>query len=91
MRRLLDRGLTHVTRVLASGRVAPESVTLAALVVSACAGIALAVGGAAREPWLWLLVPSLGLARLVLYAVEARLVDFRPSNRRREERCDGRW
>lgn len=91
MRRRMERGLARATGLLASRGVAPESVTLVALVVSLFAGIALAAGGVVREPRLWLLVPSLGLVRLVLYAVEARLVDFRPSIPRREEHVDGRW
>lgn len=89
MRAELQRYFSRVARRLARRGVAPESVTFAALVVSVAAGIALAVGGAAREPRLWLLVPSLGAARLALYALEVRLVDCRPSFRRPEERFHG--
>ena len=89
MRRVVQRGLDRLARVLAARRVAPESVTLAALLVSVAAGIALAAGGAVREPRLWFLVPSLGVARLALYALETRLVDCRASFRRPEERVHG--
>lgn len=73
MRRRVDRALTRLTRHLAARRVAPESVTLAAAAVSVTAGIVLAAGGAAGKPGLWLFVPSLGLVRLALYALEVRL------------------
>ena len=89
MRRGLQRGLDLAAGFLAARRVAPESVTLAALVTSVTAGVALAAGGVLNEPRLWLLVPSLGLARLVLYAVETRLVDCRASFRLLEERVHG--
>ena len=88
----MDRIASRLARIadyLAARRVAPESVALGALLVSITAGIVLAVGGALREPRLWLLVPSLALVRLALFAVEARLVDSRPSTRRQEEHFDG--
>ena len=79
----------RVARGLAARGVAPESVTLAAVVVSIVAGAALAAGGAAGEPRLWFLVPSLGVVRLTLFALEARLVDSCPRIRRPEERTYG--
>ncbi|HEX2294093.1 MAG TPA: hypothetical protein VHN37_02165 [Actinomycetota bacterium] len=89
MRVLLERA----SAALADRDVAPESLTVAAVAVSVVAGCALAVGGAAREPRLWLLVPLLGVARLALYAVgvslRARLVDSRAPARRPEERFHG--
>lgn len=81
--------LARAADYLRARGVAPESITLAALLVSVTAGVALAAGGALREPRLWLLVPSLGLARLALHVLEARLVDFRASTRRPEERFHG--
>lgn len=87
--RRLDSALELLAVFLARRRVAPESVTLAALLTSVAAGLALAAGGAAREPRLWLLVPSLGLARFALYALEARLVDCRATFRRPEEHVHG--
>lgn len=84
-----ERRLARVADFLAARRVARESVRLAALVVSVAAGLALAAGGAAREPRLWLLVPSLGVVRLALFVVEARLLDCRPSAGRPEEHEHG--
>lgn len=89
MRRLVYDGLARAAAFLSARGVAPASVTLAALVVSMTAGIVLAAGGAAREPRLWLFVPSLGLARLALFALETRLVDCRLPVRRPEERVHG--
>lgn len=80
------RPLAHF---LAARGVAPESIALAAAFVSLAAGAVLAVGGAAGEPRLWLLVPSLGLVRLALFAVESRLVDSGALTRRPEERAHG--
>lgn len=89
----IRRRLTSMADALAARGVAPESITLAALLVSIAAGVALGAGGAAREPRVWLLVPLLGLARLALFTVattlEARLVDCRASVRRPEERSHG--
>ena len=87
----LRDAVRRMARLLAARGVAPESVTLAAVVVSIAAGAALAAGGAAGEPRLWFLVPSLGLARLTLFALEARLVDSRPLIRRPEEHVHGHW
>jgi hypothetical protein len=69
----LQRRLACIARFLAARKVAPESVTLAAALVSLVAGLVLAAGGATREPRLWLLVPSLGVARLALYAIGSTL------------------
>lgn len=79
----------RVARFLDRRGVAPESVALAAVVVSVATGVALATGGAAREPRVWFLVPALGLVRLVLFALESRLVDCRARIRRPEERSHG--
>jgi hypothetical protein len=84
-----ERGVSRVAAFLAARGVARASATLAASIVSAMAGLVLAAGGAAGEPRLWLLVPSLGLARLALFAVETRLVDCPPAVRRPEESFDG--
>jgi hypothetical protein len=87
--RRFERTLELLAAFLARRHVAAESVSLAALVTSVAAGLALAAGGAAREPRLWLLVPSLGLSRFALNALEARLVDCRATFRRPEERIHG--
>lgn len=91
-RSIRDR-LARVAEWLAARGIAPESVTLAALVVSVTAGVVLAGGGAAREPRLWLLVPSLGLVRLALFVIgttlESRLVDSRPPAPRTRGDLDG--
>jgi hypothetical protein len=89
MVRCLERWLNETAAALARRGVVPESVTLAASVVSATAGLVLAGGGAVGDPRWWLLVPALGLARLVLFFVEARLVDCRASIPRRQEHSDG--
>jgi hypothetical protein len=63
--------------------------------VSVIAGIVLAAGGAAGEPRVWFLVPSLGAARLALYVIgsslEGVLVDCGRYVRRSEERDRGEW
>lgn len=87
--RVVERSLAGLTRAFAARGVTPESVRVAALVVSVAAGIVLAVGGVVRDPLLWVVVPSLGLVRLGLHVLETRLVDFRPSDRRPKERADG--
>ena len=87
--RRVDSALGRLAAFLTRRRVAAESVSFAAFDTSATAGLVLAAGGAAREPRLWLLVPSLGLARLALNALEARLVDCRATFRRPEERVHG--
>ena len=48
----------------------PDSLTIAAVVVSATAGAAIAAGAIASRPVLWLLVPPLGLVRLALNALD---------------------
>jgi hypothetical protein len=89
----MDRAGRRLADLLAARGVAPESLTLAGLVVSVAAGLALAAGGATREPRLWLLVPALGVVRLALHALgtllEERLVDCRRSIPLPEERTDG--
>jgi len=65
--------VARLADALAARGVEPEATSIAALVVSVAAGVALAAGGAAREPRLWLLVPSLGVVRFVLCAIGARL------------------
>lgn len=61
--------LRPLREALASRGVERESLTLAAAIVSVIAGLILAAGGAVREPRLWLLVPLLGVSRLVLDAL----------------------
>lgn len=61
--------LRPVVGALVSRGVSRESLAVAAGIVSVAAGFAVAAGGAAREPRLWLLVPLLGLARLFLDAL----------------------
>jgi hypothetical protein len=58
-----------IERALSSRGVSRDSVRLAAAIVSAAAGLVLAAGGVFREPRLWLLVPLLGLSRLLLDAL----------------------
>src|SRR5687768_8367999 len=79
VRDALGRFVDDVAARLAERRVDPGSLRVAAAAVSVAAGFALAAGGAAGEPRAWLLVPPLGLVRLVLFAVESRLVDSRPT------------
>jgi hypothetical protein len=73
LRALARRRKRGIGRALVSRGVSRDSVTLAAAIVSATAGIVLAAGGAVREPRLWLLVPLLGLSRLVLDALSDEL------------------
>ena len=68
---------SRIAEALAARGVAPESTTIAALVVSVAAGAALAAGGAAQEPRRWLLVPSLGAVRFALHAIGTSLASRR--------------
>ncbi|HEX2196764.1 MAG TPA: hypothetical protein VHJ76_07540 [Actinomycetota bacterium] len=62
----MKRICSRMAHALEARGVAPESATIAELVVSVAAGVALAAGGAMQEPRLWLLVPSLGAVRFAL-------------------------
>lgn len=64
------RRLHRIEDALVERRVSPDSLTIAAVGVSAAAGALLAAGGALSEPLLWLLVPPLGLVRLALNALD---------------------
>ena len=77
MRARLEACIAKVAEALAVRGVAPESTAIAGLVVSIAAGVALAAGGAAREPRLWLLVPSLATTRFVLCAIGSSLAQRR--------------
>ncbi|HEX2056998.1 MAG TPA: hypothetical protein VHI71_01390 [Actinomycetota bacterium] len=77
MRERFGRLCASIAEALAARGFAPESTTIAALVVSVAAGIVLAAGGAAREPRLWLLVPSLGLVRFALHVIGSSLASRR--------------
>ncbi|MDQ4124463.1 MAG: CDP-alcohol phosphatidyltransferase family protein [Actinomycetota bacterium] len=64
------RRLRRVEDVLVRRRVAPDTLTVAAVVVSIAAGAAIAAGGVLAEPLWWLLVPPLGVIRLALNAMD---------------------
>lgn len=64
------RRLRRIEDALVERRVSPDALTIAAVVVSALAGAAVAAGGALSQPLLWLLVPPLGLVRLALNALD---------------------
>jgi CDP-diacylglycerol--glycerol-3-phosphate 3-phosphatidyltransferase len=59
-------------RLVARG-VSPDALTVAALAVSICCGLLLALGGVFEIPALWLLVPPLGLVRLALNALDGSI------------------
>lgn len=67
------RSLQPLEDLLVRRGVTPDALTVAAVVVSILGGALLAVGGAAQEPLLWLLVPPLGIVRLVLNALDGSL------------------
>lgn len=64
------RRLRRIEDVLVERRVSPDTLTIAAVVVSIAAGAAVAAGGALEEPLWWLLVLPLGLVRLALNALD---------------------
>jgi hypothetical protein len=65
----MRRRLRWIESGLVSRGVSRASLRLAAAIVSATAGVVLAAGGVVREPRVWVLVPLLGLSRLVLDAL----------------------
>ena len=73
MRRAFRLRFERVLRRLEARNVAPEATTEASVIVSIAAGVVLGAGGAAHEPRLWLLVPSLALGRFGLSVVGAHL------------------
>lgn len=64
------RRLRRIEDALVERRVSPDSLTIAAVAVSVAAGAAIAAGGVMSRPFLWLLVPPLGLVRLALNALD---------------------
>jgi CDP-diacylglycerol--glycerol-3-phosphate 3-phosphatidyltransferase len=67
------RRLKKIEDLLVGWNVSPDSLTVAAFVVSLCCGLFLALGGILDKPLLWLLVPPLGLVRLALNALDGSL------------------
>lgn len=65
--------LERALRRLESRGVGPEATREASVIVSITAGVALAAGGAAQEPRLWLVVPALALGRFGLSVLGAHL------------------
>ncbi len=64
------RRLGSVEEVLVARRVHPDTLTIAAVVVSVLAGCAIAAGGLLHAPALWLVVPPLAIVRLALNALD---------------------
>lgn len=64
------RRLRRIEDALVARNVSPDTLTLAAIGVSALAGFAIAAGGYFRRPLLWLAVPPLVLIRLALNALD---------------------
>ena len=62
------RGLRTVEDILAGHQVSPNSITLAALLISAVAGAAVIAGQG--QPLVWLTILPLGIARLALNALD---------------------
>jgi CDP-diacylglycerol---glycerol-3-phosphate 3-phosphatidyltransferase len=75
------RRLKKVEDLLVGWDVSADSLTAAALVVSLCCGLFLALGGILEEPVLWLLVPPLALVRLALNALDGSLARRRGTDR----------
>jgi phosphatidylglycerophosphate synthase len=67
------RRLAGIEDSLVARKVSPNSLTVAAVVVSACCGLFLALGGILGAPMLWLLVPPLGIVRLALNALDGSI------------------
>ncbi|MGH2789177.1 MAG: CDP-alcohol phosphatidyltransferase family protein [Actinomycetota bacterium] len=67
------RRLHRIEDGLVARRVSPDALTLAAVAVSVCCGLLLALGGVFDKPALWLLVPPLGLVRLALNALDGSI------------------
>jgi phosphatidylglycerophosphate synthase len=67
------RRLRRVEDALVARRVSPDSLTIAAVAVSLAAGAAIAVGGVADRPMVWLAVPPLVLVRLALNALDGSI------------------
>lgn len=64
------RKLRRVEDVLVARRVSPNTLTVAAVVVSVVAGAAVAAGGLTHDPAWWFLVPPLLVARIALNAMD---------------------
>ena len=65
--------LRRVEDALVARRVSPDALTAAAVAASLAAGAAIAVGGLANHPMLWLAVPPLVLVRLALNALDGSI------------------
>jgi CDP-diacylglycerol--glycerol-3-phosphate 3-phosphatidyltransferase len=65
--------LRRIEDWMVARHVSPDTLTWAAVVASALAGGALAVGGLTAEPRWWLLVPPLAVARLALNALDGSI------------------
>ena len=67
------RRLRRIEEWMVARRVSPNTLTWAAVGVSALAGAAIALGGLAHEPLWWLLVPPLAVVRLALNALDGSI------------------